>query len=726
MSRKKLISQGIESQSIGDFFAAEKKFRRALSIDPKNVETLHLLGNLRHIMGDNTEALNLLYQGFRETPNSPLLLKDLALILASDGQVNRSIQFLKTALKFEPEDVDLLNGLAIQLKLIGNISEAKLNLEKATSVNKDSFSSWYNLGNLCLIQDELTDAQHAFLRALQLSPKNIDVTINFAIVLVRIGSYSEAEKILTEALIIEPNNPTALNNLGNLYRQLGRSQKAIKCFKKAISEAPEVVDIQYNYGQALCDENRVQEARSQFSIVVAKQPSFIKAHWAEKLSLPTIYSSEKQILEERYRWKNGLKNITENLVLDSSEKISASLNTISELTNFALPYQGKDDLKLQNIYGNLIARIANAAFPNIEPLGRIKKMSGYQKKIVFISAHFRPHTIFKLFSAWLIQLGSPQCEIHALNTAEYGDREIIQLKAAGVIVHVDCHALANKIERLVTLQPDVIIFTDIGMDPVTQVIAGLRLAPQQSVAWGHPVTTGMPNIDSFLSSDLMEPIDGNLHYSEKLVRLPGLSINYKMPNMRHPRTVSLDNPILFCSQSLFKILPSQDVFFSRLLAELPKASLRLVAHDNKAITQKFHSRLKLALEKDKINIDERVSILPRVCVSRFLKLYSSSTVVLDTFKWSGGNTNLEALAMGVPIVTLPGKLMRSRHGHAMLQLLELPELIAKNHDDWVEIVIKSVTDHDWRQYLESRIQQNSHQLFNSNLWLRSLTKHIID
>ena len=52
------------------------------------------------------------------------------------------------------------------------------------------------------------------------------------------------------------------------------------------------------------------------------------------------------------------------------------------------------------------------------------------------------------------------------------------------------------------------IYLDVGMDPMTYFLAFARLAPVQCVTWGHPVTTGVPNMDYFISSDLLEPLPG--------------------------------------------------------------------------------------------------------------------------------------------------------------------------------------------------------------------------
>jgi predicted O-linked N-acetylglucosamine transferase (SPINDLY family) len=82
---------------------------------------------------------------------------------------------------------------------------------------------------------------------------------------------------------------------------------------------------------------------------------------------------------------------------------------------------------------------------------------------------------------------------------------------------------------------DILVFLDIGMTPITTQMAGLRLAPIQCLTWGHPITSGIPTIDYFLSSELMEPENCQTHYTEKLILLPKISICYPQPKLPQKR-----------------------------------------------------------------------------------------------------------------------------------------------------------------------------------------------
>ena len=108
-------------------------------------------------------------------------------------------------------------------------------------------------------------------------------------------------------------------------------------------------------------------------------------------------------------------------------------------------------------------------------------------------------------------------------------------------------------------------------------LGSLRLAPVQMTSWGHPNTSGLPTIDYYLSSDLMESENAEEYYSEKLVRLPNLGICHQPLPIR-PKPVSKtdlgikDSEIMFwCCQSLFKYLPQHDDVFPRIARNLDRA-----------------------------------------------------------------------------------------------------------------------------------------------------------
>ena len=85
--------------------------------------------------------------------------------------------------------------------------------------------------------------------------------------------------------------------------------------------------------------------------------------------------------------------------------------------------------------------------------------------------------------------------------------------------------------------------------------------------------------------------------------------------------------------------------------------------------------------------------------------------MLDTLRWSGGNTSLDALAMGLPIVTRPGRFMRGRQSAGMLSLAGLDDLVAHDDDDYVRIAAQLASDRDFRVVQARRTREAAAALF---------------
>ena len=238
--------------------------------------------------------------------------------------------------------------------------------------------------------------------------------------------------------------------------------------------------------------------------------------------------------------------------------------------------------------------------------------------------------------------------------------------------------------------PDVLVYPELGMDATTFAIAALRLAPLQCAAWGHPVTTGHPTIDVYFTSEPMEPEGADAHYTERLVRLPGIGTRYARPALperigRDVLGLPADVPLFLCPQSLFKIAPDDDLLFARVLAAIPDARLLVFEGRHPKLTAKYRARVEAACAAAGVVLADRMIVRPQCEHDAYLQINQACDAMLDTLRWSGGNTSLDAIACGLPVVTLPGRFMRARQSAAMLTLAGVPELVARDEDDYVRI-----------------------------------------
>jgi CRISPR-associated protein Csy1 len=250
-------------------------------------------------------------------------------------------------------------------------------------------------------------------------------------------------------------------------------------------------------------------------------------------------------------------------------------------------------------------------------------------------------------------------------------------------------------------------------------------------AWGHPVTSGHATIDGFITCGDMEPADADAHYVEPLLRLPGIGTNYRRPVL--PERVARAHfglpegrVLLLCPQSLFKVHPDNDALFARILADHPAAMLVMFDGRHANVTARFMRRMTAAFERNGMSTDDRMIVLPALPHDDYLRVNLVCDAMLDTLHWSGGNTTLDALACGLPVVTLPGAFMRGRQSAAMLRAVGASDLVAADVDGYRAIASRVIDDSAWRLQMGEAIRRGLGEIFDRPEPVRALATLLLE
>ena len=207
----------------------------------------------------------------------------------------------------------------------------------------------------------------------------------------------------------------------------------------------------------------------------------------------------------------------------------------------------------------------------------------------------RAHTVGQFLLGWLEGHQRDRFEIFCYHIGSETDALTDRMRAHADVFHQIGGHLETAAARIAADNLHLLVYTDIGMNALASQLAALRLAPVQCKGWGHPVTTGLPTIDYYLGSDLMEPDDAATHYSETLMRLPNLALNYTpaplpgQPKTRADLGLREDAFVYLNSQSLFKNLPQHDDIYPRIAREVPNARFVFIAHSRPGVTRQFEA-----------------------------------------------------------------------------------------------------------------------------------------
>jgi predicted O-linked N-acetylglucosamine transferase (SPINDLY family) len=499
-----------------------------------------------------------------------------------------------------------------------------------------------------------------------------------------------------------------------------------------------------------------REGHRALALALQRDAGFLPARWLGfqyPLDPSHASSAEQQAFIER--WRAGLKYF-ESLDYRRPEIHHHIWGCVGSATAFYLHYVDAAVPEMKR-YGRLLARMMAQLDPGEPP----RPLRTGRRRVIFASAFFREHTVARLFLPLIEGLDRSRFDIHLLDF-EPGPEHWQRRVAAAGTRHAGPREAPEWAQLIRALQPDVLVYLELGMHPLGQGLAALRLAPRQACLWGHPVSTGLPTLDWVLSPDALEPANAQDHYSERLLRLPGLGHGLAAPveapeaamneSLDTPQTAPTDDPAdapldaakaasqaattvtptvtsrtapspthlrrtqtgsleILCAQTAFKLLPAQDAVFARLLQALPQARLHLTPLVPSHVQDALAMRMRPVFAAHNVDFDTRVVLHPLMPLAEFQRLATDCDFGLDSLGWSGGMSALDLLPRGLPIIAIEGHTMRERQTAGLLRLLDLPELIA--HD--AEVMLRKAkalgSDPAERQRLREALQARAGRLY---------------
>lgn len=687
--------------------------------------------------GRPAEAEAQIRVGIAAWPGNAQLHFALAQALTQQNKLEAAMRELQEAIKLCPHFPQALNYLGLVYVDLKRPEEALASFRAAVAQKPDYVRAWNNLSNVLREQGDLPAAALAIGEAVRLQPDYALGHYNLGIVLKDLGRLEEAAVSLTRATELAPAHRYAHVALAGVLRQLGKLDEAVGSYTHAIELDPDESASEYAaLGSTLAERGEARQAIEVYRRSRSRFCDNLRLMLGAYLTLPIIPNSRDELLEARAEYARGIERLRVELPAAAASMDADTLLGQLEWSNFYLAYQGEDDSTLQRQYSDVVGAAIEAVAPELRaPM--VRSRGAARIRIGFLSNFFTESTVGMYFQSWITQLDRTRFEVTVYHLKPGTDTVAQKLRQhADHFVHfgggrrrIPAIARAVRADAL-----DILVYPELGMDASCFLLAALRLAPVQVAGWGHPVTTGHSNVDVFLSSDGMELAEAQNHYRERLIRLPGLGTAYPSPiasraagasHWRTRRELGLpENRTLYlCPQSPFKIHPDNDRLLARIICADPQGTLLLFNARHPALTDRFMRRLGRAFAELGEDIRMRSLVLPYLTHDDYLQINAVADVMLDTVHWSGGNTSLDALACGLPIVTLPGRFMRGRQTAGMLQLLGVTETIAADQDQYVAIATRLAHEHEWRTQLTQRIRDGHDSLFGDTAPIAQLQKH---
>jgi predicted O-linked N-acetylglucosamine transferase (SPINDLY family) len=641
------------------------------------------------------------------------------------GQFARARDHYRQATQLDAVNVSAWLRLAEVEQALGNFAEAERYFARALALAPEEPQALIGIGDLLRRLRRHTDSAQYLERAQSLAPESADALGHLALLRIEQTQYAQARELAAGACARAPENARWWNAAGIAARRALDADAAVVALRRACQLAPNNAASWFELALAL---ERTGDPSAREAIANARRlaPQWERLRWIEQLMLPAIVDDEYGARAAVASFDTGLTEIERGLRLDTSQQVSSALDAVLGVVTFQLHYLDGDHTALQRRFGALVERVVARAAPGLcAPVDWQPLAHGGRMRIGFLSPYLHVHSVARFFASWITDLDRTRFESHVWHCGSVSDEWTAQIAADSE--HFE-HASTSLGERIRAAKVDVLILLDIGLDPRMQVLAAMRLAPRQFTTFGHPVTSGLSTLDGFLSAELLEGEGSESQYSEPLVRLPGLGIRMRRRALPGDaawlRDLSGDRPVLLCLQNLIKLQPAFDAVLARCVRET--GAMLVFFELSAGQSQQFCQRLERAFATAGVDFSANVRVVRALPYPDFLAGIAAATLVLDSPGFSGGATSLDAISMGTPIVTFAGASARARQTSAMLKLAGASELIARDFDDYVRIVVELAGDEARRADLRRRLCANADALFENREGVRGLERFLVE
>ncbi len=656
-------------------------------------------------------------------------LIELAVREHQAGRLDEAHRLYREALGVDPRNADALRLLGLIEQQRGRPGEAAAWLERAARIAKTSAVVLNDLGKAYFADGRPADAKKCFARAVSLKPDDAEIHGNLGAALADLGDPRGAVASLRRAIALRPAYPNAHYNLGRTLQAIGEPREAERAYRAALALDPGMAEAHYNLSNLFNLQlvlGRFADAEQSFRRALERDPDDAAARWA--LAVARMCALDAAEDESGRSAAEELRSLADWLATRSIEHPEQAI----AIQPFYLAYREKNHRELLAQYGALCAAMMRR-WQERERLATAPGPRSGRVRLGIVSSQVYGHSTWRaVLAGWVRHIDRARFELAIFHLGRTHDDDTERAVASAArFEEGPARSLRDWADAIVAWRPDALVYPAIAQDGQEARLAALRLAPLQLATWGHPETSGFPTIDAYVSAEAFEPGDADAHYSERLVRLPGIGACYSRaaPAAAEPdwSAIGLDprEALLLCTGSPFKYAPGHDAAFPEIARRAPGARLVFFRLDPAHLSQTLEARLREAFSRAGMDFDRHARFVPKLPQPAFYGLMLRAAAWLDTAGYSGFNTVMQAVECALPVVAREGRFMRGRFASGVLRRMGMDEWVARTDDEYVELAAALASDEPRRRAARARIEAARDVLFDDLAPVRALEDFLI-
>lgn len=724
MGAKALAVEALRLLDQRQFEDASHSARKALAINPGQVEALHALGQCHLLLGRGDECMAVMGRLLRLRPHDAVAYNNRGVAHEQAGRLQEALRDYQQAVRLSPGYRDaVLNealcldklqrfadalpayqralalapdssmahfGLANVLWALGQAEAALQSYERAVAVEPGNGPAWYNMGNSLLELKRHEQAIRAYEHASALMPANAAVYTNCANALHALKQHEDALEVYDAALLVDPDHADAHFNKAIVFNTLGRHLEAVDSCSQVLRLVPDYPKVFNNLGVALAGLKQHEAAIDGFNRAIERDPRqsepYANRANAQEILLrhdDAIGSYQQALaIKPEYPYLQSRLAYTQLCVCDWARAVpdlDKLLSAAWQRDDVCDPFRVialTDSAALQRRVADLWQASHVAPGANLGPIPKWPRHD--RVRLGYYSADLHMHATAVLMAEMFELHDRERFEIVAFSFGPDQQHPMRDRLVKAFDRFIDVRQMTDAAVAKLSRELEIDIAIDLkGFTLDSRMgIFQCRAAPIQVSYLGYPGTVGGDCMDYVIADHTLIPPEQRQHYSEHVIYLPGsYQVNDRQREVSERRYTRAElglpeNGFVFCCfNNNYKILPPMFDIWMRLLQEVPDSVLWLLAGSPTVVSN-------LRREAEHRGVDpERLVFAPRAQLPEHLARQKLADLFLDTLPCNAHTTASDALWMGLPVLTCPGESFASRVAASLVKAVGLDELV---------------------------------------------------
>lgn len=549
------------------------------------------------------------------------------------GRLEEAEALYRRILGSVPDHHDAWHLLGLIAHQLERNEEAAQLIGRALALAPRTALFHYHLGAVLAVLQRRAEATDTLRTAIEIDPRLSGPRTELGLCLIGEGRYAEAAAVLREELVLAPLDAVALRNLGVCCYEMGLLEDAEECTRRAVELDPDSSTTWNNLAGILISRGEPEAAAPLYEEAYRRDPGYAVAY-------------SNRLMAEQY-----LPGVTPERLLDLS-------------------------LEWQVRYG-----------PRNVPMSRPLAKEDRPLRLGFVSPDLKRAPV-GYFLVGLLEALERDADASVVYSDTVQPDDLSERMKQAALLWRDARKMDDaSLAKAVHTDGIEVLFDLAGHTKGNRLLLFAKRAAPVQITWaGYVGTTGVEAMDYLLADQFQVPPGAEGYYRERVLRMPHGYVCYVPPSYAPdvaPLPALREGRVTFGAfHNAAKVGEASIAIWSRVMRAVPDA--QLVLKYTNLDEPRTKARITGAFASAGI-APERIAIEGISPHTAMLQRYNYIDIALDSIPYSGGLTTCEALWMGVPVVTLPGRTFAGRHSLSHVMNVGHPELVAHDENHYVSI-----------------------------------------